>query len=591
MFYYQTVLKRHTGRFSTIWLAATKGVKITRREILKVNIIRTCEDIMDYVMVRVLPEHPSLPKPRFSLYLTSQLYYGVVIVYHKQCGILLDEIQQAIEKLLHVQRHLRIDMPEQEKGALDMPDPLCEEDVDIFFGEMRSAFPSPSQLNFQAWSFLEMSSPVRPHRSPSPVVEAIVDLGHIALPEAITLREDVPELQVPEFEGEELVEPTDQDIEMLMRESGVLEEPPQPEAVDEAVERPEEASPQMEVEALALEVLLTPDNVIMFPSDDAPPPLATSPTARTEETSEQNGTQKVPSSLEPAPLAEGELRRKGARRRKPATDHHIQISQDAMRNALENPLQETLDMDEATLWVGFDRRVSAEDLANGPYSGMLNPDLQLLWRQHAVLRRRPKRRRGARDEDEEEEEEEEEGRHEEGRGGESVHDRSAGSHSELEIQRRRDDSSGQIARDSAESGLYTSEVSGPSDPQLVSPDVSKEGRGLDAMGQSVEVPVPLPPMEPIQEEMLMEDAMTALPPELPEEGDTTEVTTDSLYRAAHSLLLGSQQRDTSFESLLPPEANRRTAAQTFYKMLELVKQGKMKVRQPKPFDPIILTLA
>lgn len=47
---------------------------------------------MDYVMVQVSPVHPSLPRPRFSLYLSSQLQYGVVIVYHRQCALLLGEI-------------------------------------------------------------------------------------------------------------------------------------------------------------------------------------------------------------------------------------------------------------------------------------------------------------------------------------------------------------------------------------------------------------------------------------------------------------------------------------------------------------------
>lgn len=47
------------------------------------------DDIMDYVLVRVPPPRPGLPRPRFSLYLSSQLQYGVVVVYHHQCGILL----------------------------------------------------------------------------------------------------------------------------------------------------------------------------------------------------------------------------------------------------------------------------------------------------------------------------------------------------------------------------------------------------------------------------------------------------------------------------------------------------------------------
>lgn len=44
---------------------------------------------MNYVLERVPPPHPGLPRPRFSLYLSSQLQYGVIVVYHRQCAILL----------------------------------------------------------------------------------------------------------------------------------------------------------------------------------------------------------------------------------------------------------------------------------------------------------------------------------------------------------------------------------------------------------------------------------------------------------------------------------------------------------------------
>lgn len=46
---------------------------------------------MNYVLEQVPPPQPGLPRPRFSLYLSSQLQYGVVVVFHRQCGILLGE--------------------------------------------------------------------------------------------------------------------------------------------------------------------------------------------------------------------------------------------------------------------------------------------------------------------------------------------------------------------------------------------------------------------------------------------------------------------------------------------------------------------
>lgn len=46
---------------------------------------------MNYVLEQVPPPRPDLPRPRFSLYLSSQLQYGVILVYHRQCAILLGE--------------------------------------------------------------------------------------------------------------------------------------------------------------------------------------------------------------------------------------------------------------------------------------------------------------------------------------------------------------------------------------------------------------------------------------------------------------------------------------------------------------------
>lgn len=41
MFYYPSVLQRHTGCFATIWLAATRGTRLVKREYLKVNVVKT----------------------------------------------------------------------------------------------------------------------------------------------------------------------------------------------------------------------------------------------------------------------------------------------------------------------------------------------------------------------------------------------------------------------------------------------------------------------------------------------------------------------------------------------------------------------
>lgn len=50
------------------------------------------DDIMSYVLQRVPPPQPGLPRPRFSLYLSSLLQYGVILVYHRQCALLLRKL-------------------------------------------------------------------------------------------------------------------------------------------------------------------------------------------------------------------------------------------------------------------------------------------------------------------------------------------------------------------------------------------------------------------------------------------------------------------------------------------------------------------
>ncbi|KAK7801470.1 hypothetical protein U0070_006633 [Myodes glareolus] len=99
MFYYPNVLQRHTGCFATIWLAATRGSRLVKREYLKVNIVKTCEEILNYVLVRVQPPMPGLPRPRFSLYLSAQLQIGVIRVYSQQCQYLVGKAGDTREGL------------------------------------------------------------------------------------------------------------------------------------------------------------------------------------------------------------------------------------------------------------------------------------------------------------------------------------------------------------------------------------------------------------------------------------------------------------------------------------------------------------
>ncbi|XP_053901233.1 LOW QUALITY PROTEIN: meiotic recombination protein REC8 homolog [Malaclemys terrapin pileata] len=151
MFYYPNVLQRHTGRFATIWLAATGGTKLVKREYLKVNVPQTCEEILSYILVQAPPPTPSAPRPRFSLYLSAQLQYGVVRVYSRQCHYLIEEIQHTLERLSRAQQQIRIDMGDLEQPGLLLPDNLLlmevlEDAPDPFFGVMEPPLPSPTDI-------------------------------------------------------------------------------------------------------------------------------------------------------------------------------------------------------------------------------------------------------------------------------------------------------------------------------------------------------------------------------------------------------------------------------------------------------------
>uniref|UniRef100_A0A672LAK2 Meiotic recombination protein REC8 homolog n=1 Tax=Sinocyclocheilus grahami TaxID=75366 RepID=A0A672LAK2_SINGR len=343
MFYYPNVLQRHTGCFSTIWLAATKGIKISRREYLKVNVRRTCEDIVDYVMVQVPPVHPSLPRPRFSLYLSSQLQYGVVMVYHRQCAFLLEEVQQTIERLLRAKRHLNIDMPDTDRIVLNVPDSLfqleeAEWALEPFFGVMGVD--------------CELPSPYLPSQGASPLVarkEIASPKGLIASSESITIKDAalVPVLAA-EFGGAELPEATAQEIDMLMEQQDQFhldEEDKERERATEA-----EKSGDLDPAMVSIEQLknsecivdegnghlteVTLDRVAM---EMTPPPITMPPTTEASERDvameRSSETLLVEQSVPP--------KRWGRKRQLIFADQNTQISQDAMRQQINNPLIET----------------------------------------------------------------------------------------------------------------------------------------------------------------------------------------------------------------------------------------------------------
>uniref|UniRef100_A0A8C1XZS4 REC8 meiotic recombination protein b n=1 Tax=Cyprinus carpio TaxID=7962 RepID=A0A8C1XZS4_CYPCA len=385
MFYYPNVLQRHTGCFSTIWLAATKGIRISRRDYLKVNVRRTCEDIVDYVMVQVPPVHPSLPRPRFSLYLSSQLQYGVVIVYHRQCAFLLEEVQQTIERLLRSKRHLNIDMPDTDRLVLNVPDTLfqleeAEWALEPFFGVMGVDCEPPSP--YLSSQFIEGSSPLVAGK------EITSPKGLVASSESITIKdaELVPVLAA-EFGGAELPEATAQEIDMLMEQQDQFhldEEDKERERATE-VEKSGDLDPGMvSIEQLKNSECIveegngrptevTLDRVAM---EMTPPPITMPPTTEASERDvameRSSETLLVEQSVPP--------KRRGRKRQLIFADQITQISQDAMRQQINNPLIETQSLSDTLLSIPASRKSSAAVLLSTPCNLLIHPDLQALWK-------------------------------------------------------------------------------------------------------------------------------------------------------------------------------------------------------------------
>ncbi|KAM8869814.1 meiotic recombination protein REC8 homolog [Spinachia spinachia] len=226
MFYYPTVLQRHSGCFSTIWLVATKGIRVPRRDFLKVNVKSTCDDIMNYVLEQVAPPRPGLPRPRFSLYLSSQLQYGVVVVFHRQCALFLEELQTVVGQLIKQKTSRKIDMDGDVRPAVDFADALslleeAEGAPDPLFGVMymQEPVPSPDTLLQMGREFLRGSSPEHPEMSPTPSA-ATVESGITASPDRITLREVEPvAIPVAEFGGEELSDQHPETLDLLMAQT------------------------------------------------------------------------------------------------------------------------------------------------------------------------------------------------------------------------------------------------------------------------------------------------------------------------------------------------------------------------------------
>ncbi|XP_005732238.1 meiotic recombination protein REC8 homolog [Pundamilia nyererei] len=511
-----------TGR-----LAATKGIKVPRRDFLKINVRSTCDDIINYVLERVAPPRPGLPRPRFSLYLSSQLQYGVVVVYHRQCAILLEELQSIVGQLVKQRTSQKIDMDDHSRPSLVLPDVLTlleETDgaPDPLFGvmQLQDAMPSPSTLIQMSWEYLREASPEHPELiSPA----AALENGDLEIPgEKVAAGEQEKEVEREEREG---------DLEKHGAKEltgSTLELQPTTLSSEEAILLPQE-EPGLPAEKPPSDQL-TPVSVPGLP---APPSAAKERERRLR-------------SLELEDVASPEKKKRKRRRRQLIFfDPVTQLSQDDVQRQIDDPLTETRRPLLAPL--SFQRILPAADLFNKPCT-FLPEEVQFLWRQSATITPLSGSdlqvgERGPESTDSERERERE----------------------MLEVPER------EVLREMAESEMLDISAQGAlplegSDQREVSREISplylSEGstlsRSISTLRDIPEVSDELPGRVAAESPRLL--------PELAE----------------------GEVEPLLFQSLLPPEVNRKTVSNVFQRLLASLSARKLRVEQDEPYGDIFI---
>ncbi|XP_028747971.1 meiotic recombination protein REC8 homolog [Peromyscus leucopus] len=571
MFYYPNVLQRHTGCFSTIWLAATRGSRLVKREYLKVNVVKTCEEILNYVLVRVQPPMPGLPRPRFSLYLSAQLQIGVIRVYSQQCQYLVEDIQHILEHLHRAQLRIRIDMEEADLPSLLLPNCLAmmetlEDAPEPFFGTMSvdPRLPSPFDIP-QIRHLLEAVTPEKTDRP----------LATVQSPEIITLQEAEP-IRMLRIEGEQdLPEISRGDLDLLIAEEDdaiLLEEQRRRRgrlrraapALDESKEEPRALEGDGVVPSLS-----PPAPAQVEETGEAPPGQVFPPEVQkltgwepgallTEVTPPRELRLPAPPSPEKRPPSP--LRRPARRRRRRQLlfwDKETQIS----REKFEEQLQPGVHCSEYPV-VQPERMITspAELFGTPTVSGWLAPELLAFWTRCAqvpprMLRQRPPlepveaaEERGVADEEDR---------------------RKTEGLSEIEVLREAQEPSGplmlssELSLEAAEEEKSRTSLIPPEERWAWMEEGQPEAPALPMLPELPEAPVEMPPE-----------------PEL--------LTSEAVFRAV--ALEWQANRVPDFSSLVPPLSPRKLASRVFYLLLVLSAQKILHVEQEKPYGRLLIHL-
>ncbi|CAK6973525.1 LOW QUALITY PROTEIN: meiotic recombination protein REC8 homolog [Scomber scombrus] len=493
------------------------------------------DDILDYVLEQVPPPAPGLPRPRFSLYLSSQLQYGIIVVYHRQCAILLEELQSTIGQLLKQRTGQKIDMDDYSKQTLLLPDaPSVLEEaegaIDPLFGVMymQDIIPSPTApIKFEG--------------------AELADHHPDTIDFLMAQTDDFPEDL--ETAREEMTE-TDKERGQRELAGSTLELQPTTLSSEDAILLPQE-EPQLSVEKPGPpEDQLTPIPVPPLPS---PPSLAEERIERSLE-------------LEDVPLPEVTARRGGRKRQLIFFDPETQIPEDVLQQQIDNPLTQT--MRPLCPLPASHRRLPAAELLRNPCT-CLPEEVMFLWRQAATISPLSGSdlqvgERGPESTDSEKEKEAEMV--------EMVDMAETAKMDEMaEREERRQLSPKEVPRDVSESEMFC--ISGHDSLPL---------EGSDQREASQEIS----PKYPSEREGSTVSRSTLQ--------DIPEVMEDMPSRAsAESLglmpvLPEHEVAPVVFQSLLPPDADRRAVSNIFHTLLVTLSSRKVRAEQDQPYGDILI---
>ncbi|KAI1717863.1 hypothetical protein Ddc_09714 [Ditylenchus destructor] len=125
MFFSHHILVSQHSNFALIWryIHDSRNKNKVRSELMQLDIIALCKDLMKYIPTGIYT--PSELQTKMSMYLLSQLYYGITVVYQVQVDAFLKDAHDVAKSML------RVSEPEKKvkkRTAQELDFPIGEEE-------------------------------------------------------------------------------------------------------------------------------------------------------------------------------------------------------------------------------------------------------------------------------------------------------------------------------------------------------------------------------------------------------------------------------------------------------------------------------